>query len=126
MRWFGLLTAALCCPCLLFAQRVPAADTTATISGELRQWHNVTLTFTGPEARETHDRPNPFLDYRLTVTFTHESGALAYRVPGYFAADGDAANSSAAAGSKWRAMLRPISREGGPIACRSCKDHRSP
>ena len=30
-------------------------------SGELRQWHKVTLTLDGPEASETAD-PNPFLD----------------------------------------------------------------
>src|SRR4030095_4730742 len=51
--------------------------------------------------------PNPFLDYRVAVTFTHESGTPVYKVPGYFAADGDAGNSSAAAGNKWRAHLSP-------------------
>ena len=49
------------------------------------------MTFDGPFARERDTRPNPFLDYRLTVRFTHESGAPSYDVPGYFAADGDAA-----------------------------------
>jgi hypothetical protein len=77
-----------------------------TLSGELRQWHKITLTMEGPEANETGD-PNPFLDYRLTATFVHESGAPAYVVPGYFAADGDAGNTGAAAGNKWRVHFAP-------------------
>jgi hypothetical protein len=85
----------------------PGASNVAAVSGELRQWHKVTLTFTGPQASETDNTPNPFTDYRLTVTFTHESGAPRYEVPGYFAADGNAANTSAAAGNKWRAHLSP-------------------
>ena len=78
-----------------------------SISGELRQWHKVTLTLTGPEADELSTAPNPFMDYRMMVTFAHESGAPTYQVPGYFAGDGNAANSSATAGNKWRAHLAP-------------------
>ncbi len=79
----------------------------ALISGELKQWHNVILTIEGPFAHEADDDPNPFADYRMDVTFTHESGAPSYLVPGYFAADGDAAESSAESGNKWRAHLSP-------------------
>ena len=85
----------------------PGASNAAAISGELRQWHKVTLTFNGPQASETDGSPNPFTDYRLTVTFTHESGTPRYEVPGYFAADGDAANTSATSGNKWRAHVSP-------------------
>ena len=85
--------------------RQPAAA--AVVSGELRQWHKVTLTFNGPQASETDTSPNPFTDYRMTVVFTHESGAPRYEVPGYFAADGDAANSSATSGNKWRVHVSP-------------------
>src|SRR4026207_2320374 len=85
----------------------PGASNAAAVSGELRQWHKVTVTFTGPQASETDTSPNPFTDYRLIVTFTHESGTPRYEVPGYFAADGDAANSSASAGNKWRAHVSP-------------------
>ncbi len=77
-----------------------------TVSGELQQWHNVTLTFDGPEASEDGD-PNPFTDFRLDVTFVHSETGLSYKVPGYFAADGDAANTSATSGNKWRAHLAP-------------------
>ena len=79
----------------------------ATISGELQQWHKVTLALNGPHARETDNHPNPFIDYRMTVRFTHESGEPRYSVPGYFSADGNAANTSAAAGNRWRAHLSP-------------------
>jgi hypothetical protein len=78
-----------------------------SITGELRQWHKVTVTLAGPQADERSNAPNPFVDYRMTVTFAHESGSPTYRVPGYFAGDGDAANSSATSGNKWRAHLTP-------------------
>ena len=78
----------------------------AAITGELRQWHKTTLTLDGPQASELGE-VNPFLDYRMTVNFVHSSGAPRYSVPGYFAADGDAANSSATAGNQWRAHLSP-------------------
>ncbi len=78
-----------------------------TISGDLRQWHKITLTVDGPMVQETDSFPNPFLDYRMTVIFTHESGTPVYSVPGYFAADGNAAETSAQAGNKWRAHLSP-------------------
>jgi Domain of unknown function (DUF5060)/Putative collagen-binding domain of a collagenase len=85
----------------------PAARATVVVSGELRQWHKVTLTLDGPFARERDTDPNPFLDYRLTVRFRHESGSPAYDVPGYFAADGNAGETSAEEGTKWRAHLSP-------------------
>lgn len=91
---------------ILLMPAVSASATEPKISGQLRQWHKVTLTFDGPEASEDGD-PNPFLDYRLQVTFRHPNSGLAYSVPGYFAADGDAANTSATSGNKWRAHLSP-------------------
>ena len=90
--------------CFIPLTRAAAA---VEISGELRQWHKVTLTVDGPPAQETNNAPNPFLDYRMTVAFTHESGSPNYAVPGYFAADGNAAQTSATSGNKWRAHLAP-------------------
>lgn len=87
--------------------RQPDGPGTVEISGELKQWHKVTLTLDGPFAHERDVDPNPFTDYRLTVTFTHESGSPRYRVPGYFAADGRAAETSAESGTQWRAHLAP-------------------
>ena len=72
--------------------------------GELRKWHKVTLTFNGPSSDETAT-PNPFLDYRMDVTFTN--GSQQYVVPGYFAADGNAAETSATGGNQWRVHFAP-------------------
>jgi hypothetical protein len=76
----------------------------AKVSDELKQWYKVTLTFTGPNTGEG-SQPNPFLDYRLNVTFT--KGNKQYIVPGYYAADGNAAETSAKAGNKWRVHFTP-------------------
>jgi hypothetical protein len=94
---FGMLAFAVC----------PVCAATPRITGELRQWHKVTLTLDGPTAGEMDTDPNPFLDYRFEVMFTHESGAPRYRVPGYFAGDGDAAEMSLTEGDQWRAHLSP-------------------
>jgi hypothetical protein len=91
----------------LVQPRKPDGGGTATISGELKQWHKVTLTLDGPFAHERDMQPNPYTDLAFNVIFTHESGAPKYKVPGYFAADGDAGNSSAESGTKWRAHLSP-------------------
>lgn len=82
------------------------ADSQATVVGELKQWHTVTVDVTGPSAKETDKSPNPFLDYRMQVEFQNETGEK-FLVPGYFAADGKAANSSATSGNLWRAHLTP-------------------
>ena len=82
-------------------------DGNVLISGERKRWHKVTLTLDGPFAAEVDDGPNPFLDYRMTVNFRHDSGAPNYTIPGYFAADGNAAETSAKSGTKWRAHLSP-------------------
>ncbi|WP_373512301.1 DUF5060 domain-containing protein [Persicitalea sp.] len=76
------------------------------ISGEQKTWHKTTLDFEGPWSSETA-LPNPFTYYRLDVTFTHESGAPILIVPGYFAADGQAANSSATSGNVWQVHFAP-------------------
>ncbi len=74
------------------------------LSGDLEQWHAVTLTFDGPTSRE--DAPeNPFLDYRLTVSFSN--GLRSFEVPGYFAADGRAAETGATTGGAWRVHFVP-------------------
>ncbi len=74
------------------------------ITGELRKWHDVTLSFTGPDACE-EGTPNPFMDYRLDVTFTR--GRKHIVMPGYFAADGNAANTGAEKGKVWRTHFVP-------------------
>ncbi|OAV45801.1 DUF5060 domain-containing protein [Lewinella sp. 4G2] len=76
----------------------------ATLSGELRKHHLLTLDVIGPQTSED-DRYNPFLHYRMDVTFRHDS--VAYRVPGFFAADGDAGNTGATSGKVWRCRFAP-------------------
>ncbi len=88
-------------------QRFESGNGKVELSGEMKQWHKVTLTLNGPFAHELDDEPNPFTDYRMTVRFVHESGEPIYEVPGYFAADGNAANTGADSGIKWRAHLSP-------------------
>jgi hypothetical protein len=89
---------------LLAHHSARAGDGSVVVSGELKRWHKVTLTQDGPSSSESAT-PNPFMDYRMTVTFSN--GSLSYSVPGYFAADGNAAESSATSGQKWRAHLSP-------------------
>lgn len=76
------------------------------IEGEMKVWHTITLTFIGPETSE-YDTVNPFLDYRLDVEFT--DGSQKINVPGYYAADGSAAQTSARSGNKWRVHFCPPS-----------------
>ena len=73
-------------------------------------WHPVTLSQSGPFAYEQHDvleagKPNPFMDYRMAVTFSQ--GEKSFTVPGYFAVDGNAAETSATSGNIWRAHFSP-------------------
>jgi hypothetical protein len=60
----------------------------------------------GPAASEA-DEPSPFLEHRMDVTF--RNGASVVRVPGFFAADGDAADTGASSGRRWRANFTPDS-----------------
>ena len=85
---------------------LPALDAVAqgVVTGELKQWHRVSITFDGPSTNETAT-PNPFLNYRLNVTFTNGSSSIL--VPGFYAADGNSAESGATSGVKWRVHFTP-------------------
>jgi uncharacterized protein DUF5060/collagenase-like protein with putative collagen-binding domain len=98
MRYSLLITA------LVAALLLQAELSGQEIDGELKQWHNVTLVFDGPATSESAD-PNPFLDYRLNVSFS--KGSRTILVPGYFAADGNAAETGAKEGNKWAAHFVP-------------------
>ena len=74
------------------------------IDGEKKTWHPLAIRFTGPKSSESAD-PNPFRDYRLTVTFAR--GVKSTHVPGFFAADGAAGESSAEAGDQWEVRFLP-------------------
>ncbi len=74
------------------------------IEGELRQWNKITLVINGPGTAEW-DKINPFLDYKLEAVFMN--GNKNYTVPGFYAADGNAAETSADAGNVWKIRFRP-------------------
>ena len=92
------------CLCFLVCAATPVWANEVT--GELKKWHRVAVTFDGPATSET-DALNPFLDYRMQVTFTHSATGTTYNVPGFYAADGDAANTGAESGNKWRVYFTP-------------------
>ena len=91
---------------LLMGSLLSACDTQpkAEIQGEQKKWHRITLLFEGPASSEMAE-DNPFLDYRLDVTFTN--GNKKYVVPGFYAADGNAAETSADSGNKWKTRFTP-------------------
>jgi hypothetical protein len=72
----------------------------------LARWQKITLNFDGPQTSEDAT-PNPFRDFRLEVTFRHRATGKSYTVPGFYAADGNAAETSATAGNKWRVHFTP-------------------
>ena len=68
----------------------------------IKVWYPVTITMEGPKVEESSET---FRDYRLDATFSKDGRELT--VPGYFAADGNAANTSATGGNKWRVKFTP-------------------
>ena len=78
------------------------AQAAGTVTGTMRKWQPVTVSFSGPYAYELDSSPNPFLDYRLQVTFRGPSGQT-YNVPGYFDGDGKGGGR----GSVWRVKFLP-------------------
>jgi hypothetical protein len=76
------------------------------ITGSLEQWSKITLTYTSADSYSETGTPNLFLDRKLITTFTSPSGVV-FNVPGYFAADGNAAETSATSGTKWIVHFAP-------------------
>lgn len=91
------IAAALGCMLVLVVRQGAAGQTT---------WQTHTIDFAGPAAQETNGAFNPFMDRRLDVTFTGPSGQV-YVVPGYYAADGNAATTHATSGNVWRVNFTP-------------------
>lgn len=84
------------------ASSAEAAGQRYRITGQLRKWHTVAIDFEGPETSEMAADPNPFLDYRLQVSFT-SPGGKARSVPGFYAGDGRGGGS----GNIWRVRFSP-------------------
>jgi Domain of unknown function (DUF5060)/Putative collagen-binding domain of a collagenase len=80
----------------------PPPPAGGSVTGELKKWHPVTVSFAGPPSTETSNAPNPFLDYRLQVIFTSPSGK-SFEVPGFYDGDGNGASS----GSVWKVRFNP-------------------
>lgn len=72
------------------------------VEGAATTWQPLGLRFVGPAANQTDDAPNPFLDYRLFVTFVGPQNQH-YLVPGYFDGDGSGNGS----GNVWRVRFAP-------------------
>ena len=88
----------------LFLCTCGPAKNNADGNHETTKWALLTLPFNGPQTSE-EATDNPFTNYRLTATLTHENGSI-LSLPGYFAADGDAAETSADAGNIWHVNVR--------------------
>jgi len=88
--------------CIVLAIIFQSFGLKAEIAGNLKKWQPVTLTFDGPDLSE---ESSTFRDYRMDVVFTCDNQS--FSIPGYFAADGNAANTSAAKGNKWRVIFTP-------------------
>ena len=73
------------------------------IGGELTKFGRTELVCQGLTGDEND--PNTFTDYRFNVTFT--KGSQSFVIPGHLAADGQAANTSATSGDRWRAYFTP-------------------
>ncbi len=71
---------------------------------QLGLYELVEIDFKGPSASED-DSVNPFTNYRMEVTFKHEKGS--FTVPGFYAADGNASETSASSGDVWRVRYAP-------------------
>jgi len=83
------------------------ASAFGAVSGELKRWHKITIGFLGQPTGERNNIVNAFLDYKLDVTFAHVETGTTFVVPGYYAADGNAANTGASSGSTWLCHFRP-------------------
>lgn len=91
-------------PELFTTERFFSGTENTTKAKTVKQWHTLTLSFVGPQTSETA-APNPFTDYRLLVEFTHADSQ--YRVRGFYAADGESAETSADSGSIWQVNFSP-------------------
>jgi N-acetylneuraminic acid mutarotase len=84
-------------------KRQPVGDKTAGLQ-VVQNFHTLELDFIGPELSEAAV-PNPFTDYRLDVEFKHASGKKMVR--GFYAADGNSAQTGADSGRVWKVRFTP-------------------
>ena len=79
-----------------------------SIKGETKKWHTITFEYSSSNVYSESGTGinHPFLNNRLLVEFTSPSGKSKL-VHGYFAADGNAANTSSTSGNKWHVKFVP-------------------
>ena len=81
------------------------------VDGAFRAGFPITFTLAGPEVLKENGEANPFVDYTFEGQFVEVDENLIYGpatvVPGYFAADGNAGETGADAGDRWRVRYRP-------------------
>lgn len=100
-KTFSLLSTVFFFVCIIYGCE---SEPQYLVRGELKKWHKVEVLFNGPATGEM-EVINPFLDYRLDVTFSN--GDQNYVVPGFYAADGNAAETGSAKGNKWLVRFAP-------------------
>ncbi|GAB0491020.1 hypothetical protein MMPV_002263 [Pyropia vietnamensis] len=76
------------------------------LTGARRVYHRQVAFWNGPNTNEAAT-PNPFTDFRLDCSWAHEASGTRLRTPGYYAADGNAADSGATGGDKWACEFVP-------------------
>ena len=77
------------------------------VAGDLQLWHKLTLVFNNGPSTSESATPNPFTDYRLDVEFRNNDTGTLMTVPGYYAADGNAQETSATSGRVWHCHFAP-------------------
>ncbi|MEL7340001.1 MAG: DUF5060 domain-containing protein, partial [Bacteroidota bacterium] len=81
-----------------------SCQTPTKIDHSIAKWQKLTLSFEGPQTSESAS-PNPFTDYRMMVRF--RLGERSVVIPGFYAADGNSAETSADSGNVWQVRFRP-------------------
>jgi len=76
------------------------------LTGPARLHHRQVAVWGGPPTSEGAT-PNPFTDYRLDCAWAHADSGTTLSTPGYYAADGNAADSGATGGNKWACEFIP-------------------
>jgi len=95
----------------LVFEKAGVLDKSNTQTIEVKQWHTLTLSFEGPYTSESSVL-NPFTDYRLLLDFIYlgdgsSKSEKPQTVRGFYAADGNAAQTSARAGKVWQVRFSP-------------------
>ena len=98
----SLVTLLIFCGCVLGFRTNASQAPDVSVTGSLRKWEAVAISFAGPSADAGDNEPNPFLDYRLQVAFTSPGGKR-FDVPGFFDGDGKGGR----VGNVWRVLFSP-------------------